>query len=319
MEVRLGDRKYHDLCLEIGEMKIYVHKYFICPQLSLIEMLLNRASREPWPPVHTLTLYPPDNITEKDLKEALEYIYKPGDLNLSRIWALIYLGAQEEPLINNFKRFLNIKTLSPEEKEIITYFWEHYQHQHELLWPLVAFYGLDRYDPQIFSPKSTPTFFTSDVPETYGVSPPLLDQEGLKTYFTKVKIVKSDSWHYFVIDQDGDIYDFETLGIKWRFVTRPNIWGEYTEVIINFTGVDETKRPHLEKPLKVRGLIFGFSHATFRYKEIPFYIEEDQEAKGKYRNRYSDFHHNNPIYLRNFDEAYRIVLYLQEYQSAQTK
>lgn len=306
MEVQLGNGKYYDLCLNIGDLKIYGHKYHICPQLKLIDMLLNHETTESWPPVHTLSLYPPDDISQDDLKDAFMYIYKPREITLRLLRALIYLGSPGEPLITSFKKRLNIKTLQPEEKEMIKYLWEHCPSDHQILWFLVALYGLDKKDFPVTSPGFTPIFFTTNLDESYGLSLPLLKQEDLKSYFREYLPIIDESWNYFIVDPKNlpISYHFEALGMKCEFHSKLWISDPSYSIGIKFTGINTRELPCHQDLITIRGIVFVFSHSSFRHKEI-------FRTLNIYKNDDSSPIHNI-LHFNDDDIPYRIVLYLQE-------
>lgn len=104
--------KYYDLMIDLEDSNIYVHKVIVCEESGLISMLYRRleeTNESKWPPINTVKMELPDNVSVKDIEAAISFIYEKTDRvkNVySAIVGLVYLMVPLDVIIefvkNNF-------------------------------------------------------------------------------------------------------------------------------------------------------------------------------------------------------------------------
>lgn len=131
-------QKYFDLCINVGDENIFVHKSLICEKSEFIVMLL---VEKPWPPVNFISLKLPEEVHTEDIKSAIDFLYDKTTSNpFSAITGMKYLLVSVDVFIKIIKKYFS-KTIDEQNyKQCINNLIE----THSQLVPhVLPFFGVD--------------------------------------------------------------------------------------------------------------------------------------------------------------------------------
>lgn len=251
--------KFCDLCLLNNDSNIKVHKFVVCNISKYISMLVEKEQEKntlEWPPIHTLKISLPENLSFDDFIDAINYIYEiDSDKKYSHntLQFLMFMLVSDELLIKLFQKNTSIRVeLSDENKKLLISLLEIIKKKDAL----IDFYGTEISEYLNISDIDRIIF---KKPLSENLIMKKYDIEKNQRVFSK-KMGKFEpsiesSWTYFEKVSYSDI-KFNAIGIDWvlnRF-TVPGFYGGRDDVLHIY--VDEKFQPNSILNLRVCIIIF---------------------------------------------------------------
>lgn len=281
------EKKYFDLCINIQDEKIFVHKSLICEQSEFVSMLhrrLTEASVTQWPPINTIFLDIPDNLKVEDIKSAIDFIYDKNVTDtLSAVLGLTYLLAPPDVMIDLVKKNL-CKSLDDERsKDCVHYIIENYGSSMPYLLP---FFGVDS---DCVIPEELTVFGKEIKPLGENLSIPM---ESGMFYFKDEKRKES----------------FEFAGVKWcihKFTIGICSWDRETVYKIYVDNECEAT-----EPVKIRATMYIFRLNGKQLMETN--IETVIPQKFKVRIMAKEYSSNKLTFSCSEDDKTRVSLLMEK-------
>ena len=203
--------RYFDLCIQVNDISIKVHKALICEKSGLIEMLVRRAQVDDWPPIHTITMQLPDNISLTAFVDTINYLYdeSPTDI-MATVNTLFYLSVDVRVIMSLIKKRLPTDSqLKSDYVELINQLIDHYGITDESpILPLITFYGKDlapliSAEPLLFGHDVT------DIEKIYSI-------RAKHSYRLPDYVEAKERKYMYIYSLNVDKrFEFEAFGVNW--------------------------------------------------------------------------------------------------------
>ncbi len=258
------EKKYVDLALIIQEQTIYVHKFWMAKKSAFLERLICREQEkaEAWPPIHTLHLFVPDNLSVSALNQAINYLYdKFSVINIAEtIDGLIYLSVDYQLIHKLLIKYLPGENLSPDQITLLVRLYSIFDNQGKFH-QLVTYYGNELRG--ILSFLATTRYYRKELSsEAYiDLYNRCLKFDRLPDYTAAV----SSEWiHVILGSEDENDVQITALGIIWTICRFRHCYSENDVVELMKMYVDHTNEPNVI-PSNLRATFMVYN----RYQEIP--------------------------------------------------
>lgn len=276
--------KYCDLIINFGCKSIKVHKIIVCENSPLVSRLL--GSDDNWPPINSIMIELPDNISEETFENAIEYLYtkKGNDNPIDLIKGLVYLQIDFKSILSLVKKSLPIKTkLEQFQIDILLYIFN-LNLENSLLNPLLSFYGNELSLPISKAAERTFIFGTED--ENRLIEIYKKKKENKFNRLPEYIAAKEKKWFHFSSFLPDKSQKIEAFGVKWQINRFLYSFGyqdneDLVKLYVDESYIDPDPAPETHLNIRVNFIIYSME----RTPKVEI-IQERKVIPNKYKSSY---------------------------------
>lgn len=243
--------EYCDLLIKIEDEDIYCHKLIICKKSGLISMIVKYEQEKigGWPPIDTISLKIPDNISVNDIIKSIHYLYRLNNVKkeftIGLLNGLVYLSVDMDIIVNFIIEIVTEETtifLTKEYVDLLSHLFNIYgvNIQKISIMTLLMYYYIDIKDEIKCLGSDFKTYFGSeDINFIKNITDKSTKFGNLDIDFPdKVITVRDFQWTHFNYNFDYNVKStikFQAFGIEWnlnRYSYR-DMGGDYVDISVD--------------------------------------------------------------------------------------